>query len=224
MSKINLLPWRDEVKKIQNRIFVGFLIAAVSSAIVIVVFIHMVISHKIANEEENIAYLDSEKIVLKGKVLELLSLQETKKMLLNQMRVIQILQGDRISMAKLLDILARYVTEGVTFTELTRKEVVVLPKDSDPAKTNSNSVGNTVANKNAGIELANKKALDNLYKQYQVEIIGVAQSNASITELLKNLENEAWFTDIQLSEVSRDKNGRDLNFKINFLHKIAEAE
>jgi Tfp pilus assembly protein PilN len=224
MSKINLLPWRDEVKKLQNRIFVAFLVAAVTSAILIIIFIHMVISHKITNEQENISYLETQKTELKGKVLELLSLQDTKKMLLNQMRVIQILQGDRISMAKLLDILARYVTEGVAFTELTRKEVVVLPKETDAAKTHSHLVGNTVANKNASIDTANKKELENLYKQDQVEIIGIAQSNASITELLKNLENEKWFTDVQLSEVSRDKNGRDLNFKINLLHKIAEAE
>lgn len=224
MSKINLLPWREEVKKIQNRIFIGFLLAAVSAAIIIIIFIHMVVSHKITNEQENIDYLESQKTALKGKVLELLSLQETKKMLLNQMRVIQILQGDRISMAKLLDMLTRYVTEGVTFTELTRKEVVVLPKDIDIVKTNHNSVGNAIVNKNTDLDAANKKEMDNLYKQDQVEIIGVAQSNASITELLKNLENEHWFTDVQLSEVSRDKNGRDLNFKINLLHKIAEAQ
>lgn len=135
MSKINLLPWREELNKVRNQQFFAYAVLSVLAGIVFVVLTHLFIEHRIEVEKLDIAYLQQEEKEIIGKVKEIQGLQEAKEALLNRMSVIQSLQSDRVQDAKLMDILPRVTPEGVYLTSLTRKGDTVLATGN--AKTNA---------------------------------------------------------------------------------------
>lgn len=57
-------------------------------------------------------------------------------------------------------------------------------------------------------------------KGSQLTLVGTAQTNASISTFLKNLQDEQWkhlFSDIKLNEITTDKKSTELGFKLEFV-------
>lgn len=127
MSSINLLPWRENAKKIRNRKFYVLAGFSVAFGLMLVILAHVFLNYRTEVEKNNIAYLQSEQNAIVGKVKEIQGLQENKTELLNRMKVIQSLQNDRVIVAKLLDILPRILPEGIYMSSLNRtKDKVVI--------------------------------------------------------------------------------------------------
>ncbi len=113
MARINLLPWREELRVRQQRDFVSAIAAAVLATIAVLIFVHMQISGSISNQEERNRYLKTEIATLDAKIREIKSLEELKGKLLARMDVIQSLQGSRPEIVHLFDALAKTAPEGV---------------------------------------------------------------------------------------------------------------
>lgn len=118
MARINLLPWREELRAQQQKDFVSAIAAAVLATVAVLIFVHMQISGSISNQEERNRYLKTEITALDAKIREIKSLEELKGRLLARMDVIQSLQGSRPEIVHLFDELTKTVPEGVFINKL----------------------------------------------------------------------------------------------------------
>jgi type IV pilus assembly protein PilN len=235
MSRINLLPWREELRKIQNRIFFTISVGSVLAAVIVIVIIHWLISYRTGIERANIEYLNKELQGIMNQISQIQGLQENKENLLNRMRIIQALQEDRSSVVKLLDIIPKVVPDSVYLTSITRTEPEIAARTGgasaaypNPPAVQGVSGGNPEPKpasalekikEGVGLNNPEKKAIL-INKEYLVEILGVAQTNSGISNLMKNLQEIPWVSNIKYSEVSVNKTGEGLNFKLEFSQKI----
>lgn len=207
MSKINLLPWREALKKVKNQIFYLILGSLIAISVLVTVLIDRYLNYKVAVENANIQYIDKELKKAKEEVAEVKSLRNNKKQLLERMNIIQSLQADRPSAVKLFDMLPRVLPEGLYLVNLSRKDFI--PEIEQV----------TINEKEKTREIdARKTGLGN--KKYRVAIQGVALTNGSISVFLKNLEKIQWISEVKLNEVSINKEGDGLNFNLGFTQNL----
>jgi len=121
MAQINLLPWREERRQALKKEFLisVFLVLALGAALVLLAdrVVNGQIDHQAARNQylvENIKELDKA-------VAEIRDLQKRRNQLLDRMRVIQELQGNRPIIVRVLDQLVRTVPDGVFYNKLTTK-------------------------------------------------------------------------------------------------------
>jgi type IV pilus assembly protein PilN len=120
MSKINLLPWRQELRKQRQQEFVAIVAAVAIVAVAIILFVNMALSKQISDQEEKNQYIKSEITRLDGQIKEIDDLQKRKEQLLSRMKVIQDLQGRRPVIVRVFDELVRVIPEGVYLRSLSR--------------------------------------------------------------------------------------------------------
>lgn len=136
MSRINLLPWRIEAKKIRNQRFYAMLLLSGLLGLLLVGLSHMYLGYRISVENNNINYLKTEQAAIFDKVKEIQGLQENKRELLKHMHIIQSLQSDRTKVVEFLDLLPRLIPEGVILNNVSRKGELI--KLEGVAQTNTN--------------------------------------------------------------------------------------
>lgn len=120
MAKINLLPWRQELKKQRQQEFIAINVAVALSAGAIILFFHMLLSSQLSDQEERKAYIQSEIATLDSQIKQIDDLQTRKEELLARMKVIQDLQGRRPVVVRVFDELVRAVPNKVYLTEIRR--------------------------------------------------------------------------------------------------------
>ncbi|MBL0230718.1 MAG: PilN domain-containing protein [Agitococcus sp.] len=124
MAKINLLPWRQELKKQRQQEFIVINAAVALSAAAIIMFFHILLSSQLSDQEERKAYIQSEIATLDGQIKQIDELQTRKDELLARMKVIQDLQGRRPVIVRVFDELARTVPNKVYLISIVRKDDV----------------------------------------------------------------------------------------------------
>ncbi len=122
MARINLLPWRTELRKQRQKEFVAITLAALLSNAALLCFVHYFIGGMIDYQSQRNQYLESEIALLDKKIKEIEELEARKKRLIAKMEVIQRLQASRPEIVHLFDELARTIPEGVYLTDLTQLE------------------------------------------------------------------------------------------------------
>lgn len=127
MAQINLLPWRDERRAELKQEFLVVLGAVSAFAAVILFMVHLFFNAQIQNQKDRNSYLTKNINELNDKVAEIRELQKKRTQLLDRMRVIQELQGNRPIIVRILDQLVRTVPDGVFYTNLTsgNKEIKI---------------------------------------------------------------------------------------------------
>lgn len=125
-TRINLLPWREELKEQQKKEF--FTIAGLGGvlALLIVVLMHMLMSKSISNQQSNNTFLQQEIAILDKKILEIKELKDKKEKLLARMQIIQELQSNRPRIVQLFDGMTRTIPDGLYLTSLTRTHTKLL--------------------------------------------------------------------------------------------------
>jgi type IV pilus assembly protein PilN len=121
MAQINLLPWRDERRQEQKKAFlttIGFVLAL---GVVLVLLADRVVNSQIDNQNARNRHLSEQITILDKQVEEIRDLQRKRNQLLDRMRVIQELQGNRPIIVRILDQLVRTVPDGVFYTGLDTK-------------------------------------------------------------------------------------------------------
>ncbi len=113
MAQINLLPWRETLRKEKQKEFVSItaFAAAVTAVLIGVVHIHM--SGVIKYQERRNQFLENEIKILDGKIKEVEKLEATKKALIDRMNVIQNLQATRPQIVHLFDELVHTLPDGI---------------------------------------------------------------------------------------------------------------
>lgn len=121
MAKINLLPWREELRTEQTRQFVTMLGLSAFMTAAIVLLVHVNIAGQINHQEFRNGILNKEIEKLDLALKEIKALEETKQELLSRMEVIQSLQQRRPQIVHLFDEFVRTVPEGIYLTSIKQK-------------------------------------------------------------------------------------------------------
>jgi len=113
MRKINLLPWREELRRERQRNFLILLAVAALVAAACVFAVTRYYDARISNQNERNTYLQNEIAALNRKIERIDTLDETRQRLLDRKRVIEELQANRTLMVRLFDQLVRTVPTGI---------------------------------------------------------------------------------------------------------------
>lgn len=158
MPHINLLPWREDLRKRRNKEF-GVL------ALVTVLFMGGVVAgvdwhfkQRIEFQTQRNVFLETQIAALDKKIKEIQDLDREKARLLARMRIIQQLQSSRPEIVHVIDSIVKTLPEGVFYTAI---------KQTGRA----------------------------------INMIGIAQSNARVSSLMRQLDSSEWFENPNLIEI-----------------------
>lgn len=113
MPRVNLLPWREELRKVRQK---NFLLSAVGAALAgaaIMLGTVAYYSSRIDHQSDRNRYLAKEIDVLDRQISEIKELEDVKSRLIARMDIIENLQTKRPEVVHLFDELARAIPEGV---------------------------------------------------------------------------------------------------------------
>lgn len=183
MAKINLLPWREELRKQKQREFASMSGGSAIIAGLIVLLAHFHVDGLIDNQNQRNAFLESEIEILNQRIVRIKELERMKANLLARMNVIQELQRSRPESVHLMDEMVRTLPDGVYLDKFTQK----------------------------GKDLT---------------MAGVAQSNARVSDYMRNIDSSEWLTgplldQIKTKEVDRR---RISNFNLRGKQKTQKVE
>jgi type IV pilus assembly protein PilN len=121
MARINLLPHREERRKLARQHF--FVIAGGTAVVgaLVVVAMHGFYAAKIDTQAERNRFLKSEIAKLDKEIAEINKLKDEIQALLARKQVIETLQADRAQTVHLLDELVRQMPEGVYLKSVAQK-------------------------------------------------------------------------------------------------------
>ena len=121
MTRINLLPWREELLKQKQKDFIYALILSVLAGIIIIGLIHMYTEGLRSYQEQRNQLLFIEITALDKKIVDIQSIEEKKKKLLAKIDLIQKLQESRPEIVHLFDEIPKATPDGVYLTKFTQK-------------------------------------------------------------------------------------------------------
>jgi len=180
MAKINLLPWRQESRKEQQRQFLTIMGLSVVLVVVGILAVHLQYARMIGVQESRNAYLNKQIAVVKKQIKEIDELAGKKERLLARMDIIQQLQRNRPEIVRLFDELVRVLPEGVHLTSLQQKS-------------------------------------------RNLQMIGIAQSNARVSALMRNIDQSDWLAEpkLEIIEVGK-KQDAAREFSLRAMQKSQE--
>ncbi|MEY3516870.1 MAG: hypothetical protein RIS67_1087 [Pseudomonadota bacterium] len=112
MAKINLLPWREERRKSQQRQFNGMLGLAAVAGLVLSALVYLYYSGQVTGQNQRNELLRQEIAAVEVKIKEIEELDKRKESLLARKKVIEELQGKRYEMVSLFTELAKTIADG----------------------------------------------------------------------------------------------------------------
>lgn len=183
MAKINLLPWREELRRQKQKEYLT--IVGVCAVLTLMVWggIHWHFQERINYQESRNAFIVDQNKKLDKKIQEIKKLEREKDRLLARMKAIETLQTSRPIIVHIFDELVTSLPEGVFLREITQK-------GSD------------------------------------ITIRGAAQSNARVSNYMRNVEKSDWLKDPSLDIIqSASEDGRRIaNFVLKFKQTSPAAE
>lgn len=120
MANINLLPWREERRQEQKQEFLTVLGGVALLSLALLFFANNVVNGQIEAQQGRNGYLQGQIDELSQQVTEIKELERKKQELLDRMKVIQELQGNRPIIVRIFDELVRTLPDGVFYSELSR--------------------------------------------------------------------------------------------------------
>ncbi len=121
MAKINLLPWREELRQQKKKEFLTLLGLAALLTAVMVGLAHLYIDGMKGHQEQRNKLLQGEIATLDTKIVEVKSIGDKKSQLLAKIDVVQKLQQSRPEIVHLFDELPRVTPDGVFLTKFEQK-------------------------------------------------------------------------------------------------------
>jgi type IV pilus assembly protein PilN len=120
-ARVNLLPHREERRKLARQHFFVLAGGTALVGILIVIAMHTFYAARIEFQADRNKYLKSEVAKLDKEIAEINKLKDEIQALLARKQVIETLQADRAQTVHLLDQLVRQVPEGVYLRSITQK-------------------------------------------------------------------------------------------------------
>jgi type IV pilus assembly protein PilN len=121
MARINLLPWREERRKDQQKQFLSVLVLSVFLMALIIVAVHLQVARAIGVQKSRNDFLNKEIVKVEAQIKEINNIARERKRLQDRIDIIQQLQRNRPEIVHLFDEIARVLPDGVYLTKLTQK-------------------------------------------------------------------------------------------------------
>jgi len=118
MARINLLPWREERREERRKRFLLALVGVVVGSIGAVLIADQITSAAIARQMARNDYIGKQIAVVDERIKQISDLKARRQQLVERMRIIQDLQGNRQISGRIFDQLARTLPDGVYFTDV----------------------------------------------------------------------------------------------------------
>ena len=125
MTRINLLPWRELLRKEREREFYSIAGGAAFFMVLVMVYIHFHVSGMIEAQNERNIFLGQEIQKVENQIKDIKKLETEKSKLLARMKVIEELQGQRPQMVHLFDELVKTLPDGVYLTSIKQSNASV---------------------------------------------------------------------------------------------------
>lgn len=125
MAHINLLPWREELRKQQKQQFAVISLLSVVLGALVVLYAHLYTGGLIDDQNARNDYLKTETALLDKRIKEIKDLETTRAKLQARINIIQQLQRSRPSVVHLFDELVRTLPNGVYLTSILQKDQTV---------------------------------------------------------------------------------------------------
>ncbi|CAN7419212.1 type 4a pilus biogenesis protein PilN [Pseudomonas sp. LjRoot71] len=158
MARINLLPWREQLREERKQRFLVTLAGVFIVAAGAVFLGDQYLGGAIEQQDARNEFVRKEIAVLDARIKEISELKTRRQQLLERMKIIQDLQGNRPIIGRVFDQLVRTLPDGVYFT---------------------------------GVKMTGKS----------IAIVGAAESNNRVSNLMRNLDASDWLTAPNLTEV-----------------------
>ncbi len=120
MARINLLPWREELRQEKKKEFLSLLGLAALASIMVIGLVHLYIENLKSYQEQRNKMLQDEIATLDSKIVEVKAIGEMKSKLLSKINVVQKLQESRPEIVHLFDEIPRTTPDGVFLTKFTQ--------------------------------------------------------------------------------------------------------
>jgi type IV pilus assembly protein PilN len=120
MARINLLPWRENLRRQRQRDFGLMLAGGAVISLLALVWWHFHNEGLIEQQQRRNTYLEREIAELNKQIKEIEALERTRKQLIARMNVIQNLQISRPQVVHLFDELVETLPDGVHLTEVSQ--------------------------------------------------------------------------------------------------------
>lgn len=118
MARINLLPWREQLREERKQQFLVSMAGVLVIAGGLVFLGGQYLNAEIENQVARNDFLKKEIAVLDARIHEISELKTRRQQLLERMKIIQDLQGNRSIIARVFDQLVRTLPDGVYFSSL----------------------------------------------------------------------------------------------------------
>ncbi len=120
-TKINLLPWRAELREQRKQEFLAVLGASAVVGLLIFAVWYMTVAGLIDHQQQRNEKIQTEISLLDKKVSEIEALKKQRSDMIDRMKVIQSLQGTRPLIVHIFDELVNKLPDGVFFSRVERK-------------------------------------------------------------------------------------------------------
>ncbi|MDD3517123.1 MAG: PilN domain-containing protein [Chromatiales bacterium] len=121
MSRINLLPWRDALRKERQQRFLIQLGVTIAVACLAMLYVHFHMEGLIEHQQDRNRFLDNEIKILDRQIAEIQKLDATKKALIERMKIIEQLQTSRPLAVHLLDKLVTTLPDGMVLNTVSQR-------------------------------------------------------------------------------------------------------
>jgi len=121
MAKINLLPWREELRQERQRKFAISALMAAITGVVIVFLVSLSFDRAINQQNMRNQTIQTEINRLQAQIRRIAELEETRARLLSRKRIIEELQASRSLTVEMLDQLAKTIPMGVTLNAISQQ-------------------------------------------------------------------------------------------------------
>ena len=114
MARINLLPWREELRRQRQREFLFSTVMVAIMGVVLVFLVGMIFGQRISHQEDRNQIIQGEINLLQIRINRIDQLDQTWARLLSRKAVIENLQSSRSLTVEMLDHMAKSIPVGVT--------------------------------------------------------------------------------------------------------------
>ncbi len=121
MAKINLLPWREELRQERQRQFAMSALLTAITGVVIVFLVSLAFDRAINQQNMRNQTIQQEISRLQIQIRRIAELEETRAGLLARKRIIEQLQASRSLTVEMLDQLAKTIPMGVTLNAISQQ-------------------------------------------------------------------------------------------------------
>jgi type IV pilus assembly protein PilN len=126
MTRINLLPWREERQKDQRQQFIFLFVLGFIATVALAMSIHLYLAAELHEDVKINALLQTQIDTVDNTIILLSAVKEEKNDLLARLAIIHALQTNRVELVNMFNNFAGVLPSGIYITEIKKKGGIIM--------------------------------------------------------------------------------------------------